>query len=302
MLTPDRYLYERESYTIARELIEASLDNFENKTSLAFASATDLLGLIDLDLSDPRRALLPFQNALDIRRALLGPNDPFVAASLTNLALAHTELGNLEEAYEEHTKAIELRLSRNSDRIGNSYSNMSSLLLRMSKPDEAEDMLKRCPSLQNFTDETFIKTGNPRFSGDMVLLSRIRLQQGRDEEALRFSSKALAFRRKMLGSRLKTCDSLHDVAHMLAMQGNNCAALNFLQELVSIAEVLAEGDGQLARAAYRMSTLYTTQGKHQDAENWRGRAVAVRRKIRPDIGERTWNDASFSCLCLWMLW
>lgn len=48
----------------------------------------------------------------------------------------------------------------------------------MGKPDDAEEMLKKCPSLKDFTDETFLGTGNPRFSGDMVLLSRIRLQQG----------------------------------------------------------------------------------------------------------------------------
>ncbi|KAF9771704.1 hypothetical protein IL306_010649 [Fusarium sp. DS 682] len=76
----------------------------------------------------------------------------------------------------------------------------------MGRPDEAEEMLARCPSLKDFTDETFLNTGNPRFSGDMVLLSRIRLAQGRPTDALRLASKALAFRRKLLGNRLKTCD------------------------------------------------------------------------------------------------
>ncbi|CAP73125.1 uncharacterized protein PODANS_2_5400 [Podospora anserina S mat+] len=76
---------------------------------------------------------------------------------------------------------------------------MSSLLLRMGRPDEAEEMLARCPSLKDFTDETFLSTGNPRFSGDMVLLSRIRLAQGRTSEALRLASKALAFRRGFIG-------------------------------------------------------------------------------------------------------
>lgn len=82
-----------------------------------------------------------------------------------NLGLAYTELGELDKARDCLQQSIDIRLMRNSDRIGNSYSNMASLLLRMGKPDEAEEMLKRCPSLKDFSDETFLKTGNPRFSG-----------------------------------------------------------------------------------------------------------------------------------------
>ena len=131
----------------------------------------------------------------------------------------------LDRAYYMHQKAIDIRLRTQSDRIGNSYSNMSSLLLRMGKPDEAEEMLKSCPSLKDFTDETFLRTGNPRFSGDMVLLSRIRLRQGCLDDATRLASKALTFRQNMLGDRLKTCDSLYDVADLLHQQGNIASAV-----------------------------------------------------------------------------
>ena len=55
---------------------------------------------------------------------------------------------------------------------------------------------------------------------DMVLLARIRLQQGRLDDAIRLSSRALAFRQKLLGSRLKVCDSLYQVANMLEIRGD----------------------------------------------------------------------------------
>jgi tetratricopeptide (TPR) repeat protein len=222
---PPRYLYEREQYEIAKEMIDAALDVFEDKSTLAFASAVDLSGLIDLDMNNPAKALIPFNRALEIRKALMGPTDPLVASSLNNIALSYTEMGELDKAHEIHEQAICIRLDSRSDRIGNSYSNMASLLLRMGKPDKAEEMLKRCPSLKNFTDETFLKTGNPRFSGDMVLLSRIRQQQGRSDDALRLASKALAFRRKLLGNRLKTCDSIYDVASLMYKKGNTASAM-----------------------------------------------------------------------------
>ncbi|RMJ26747.1 NB-ARC domain-containing protein [Aspergillus sp. HF37] len=102
---------------------------------------------------------------------------------------------------------------------------MASLLIRMGKADDAEEMLKRCPSLKDFTDETFLKTGNPRFSGDMILISRIRLRQGRYNDALNYASKALAFRRECLGERLKVCDSLYEVADVLNKGGNTALAM-----------------------------------------------------------------------------
>lgn len=160
-----RYLYERENYEIARSYVETSIKAFSDRTSLAYASAIDLRGLIGLDIGHPEDSLQYFEEAFNLRKALLSEDDPFLAANLVNFGLAFTEIGYLDKARDYLQQSIDIRLKAKSDRIGNSYSNMASLLLRMGKPDEAEDMLKRCPSLANFTDETFLKTGNPRFSG-----------------------------------------------------------------------------------------------------------------------------------------
>ncbi|KAI1479741.1 TPR-like protein [Daldinia eschscholtzii] len=271
-------------------LVDAAVQTFEDKSTLAYASAIDLAGLIDLDLCQPSLALKPFKEALELRKKQLGPDDPFIAFSLNNLALAYTEIGDLEEAYSTHQQAIEIRLRTKSDRIGNSYSNMASLLLRMGRPDEAEEMLGRCPSLKDFTDETFLNTGNPRFSGDMVLLSRIRLRQGRVDDALRLASKALAFRQRLLGNRLKTCDSLYDVACILHLQGHSASAIELLRQLVDISGSLNEGKGQLARALYKLAKPVKT------------RALEIRGNLRPEERDQPFEEEYFSKLTLWMLW
>ncbi|XXH00199.1 Protein ssh4 [Hypoxylon texense] len=296
------YLYERETYDVARSLVDAAVRTFEDKSTLAYASAIDLAGLIDLDLCHPSLALTPFKEALEIRKTRLGPDDPFIAFSLNNIALAHTELGDLEEAYATHQQAIDIRLRSSSDRIGNSYSNMASLLLRMGRPDDAEEMLGRCPSLKDFTDETFLRTGNPRFSGDMVLLSRIRLGQGRVGDALRLASRALAFRQQLLGNRLKTCDSLYDVARILHLQGHAASAIKLLKQLVDISESLNEGEGQLARALYKLSVLYAEKGALPESEACKSRAVEIRGRLRPEDKDAPFKEESFSKLTLWMLW
>lgn len=211
-------------YNVAKDMVQQAISTFDKPTSLEYASAIDLDGLIDMDLAQPSKALETFQVALEVRKSMLGSEDPFVAYSLNNIALAYTEMGELELALAAHKEAIRLRLQVNSDRIGNSYSNLSSLLLRLNRPDEAEQMLSKCPALKDFNDDTFLGTGNPRFSGDMVLLSRIRLAQGRPTDALRLASKALAFRRQLLGNRLKTCDSQYDVASILLEDGHISSA------------------------------------------------------------------------------
>lgn len=212
-------------YAVARGMVDQAISTFSDFTTLEYASAIDLGGLLDLDLAQPARALAPFQQALEIRKARLGPEDPFIAYSLNNVALAYTETGELQKAYEAHEEATRLRLEANSNRIDNSYSNMSCLLLRMGKPDEAEEVMARCRLLKGLTDDAFLATGNPRYSGNMVVLSRIRLKQGRIKDALRLATKALSFRRKLLGNRLKTCDSTYDVACMLLQDGHTGSSM-----------------------------------------------------------------------------
>lgn len=117
-----------------------------------------------LDTNQPKKALECFQTALTIRKALLSPDDAFIASSLSNVSLAHTELNQLDQSMDYQQQAIDIRLKTHSDLIGNSYSNMSSCLLRMGKADEAEEILLRCPSLKDMTDETFLRADNLRFT------------------------------------------------------------------------------------------------------------------------------------------
>ncbi|KAJ5124771.1 uncharacterized protein N7515_008596 [Penicillium bovifimosum] len=297
------YLYERENYSIAQSYIDVALKKFASKDSLAYASATDLRGLINLDICHPAAALEAFEDAYKIRTEILGENHSFLAANQVNIGLALTELGELEKAQDYLQQSINIRLRHNSDRIGNSYSNMASLLLRMGQPDQAEAMLKSCPSLKDFSDETFLKAGNPRFSGDMVLLSRIRFAQGLLDEALRFASKALSFRKECLGECLKVCDSLYQFMkppQVLTFNGQ------LLEECIRISEglPLVEGIGHLARANYKLSQVLGDLGKDKEGMKYLERAVSLRKDLSLDGDYVLVNGAAsdFEDLVPWMLW
>ncbi|KAL2127515.1 hypothetical protein VTI74DRAFT_10614 [Chaetomium olivicolor] len=216
------HLYKREMYLVAREMVDQAISPFEDINTLAYASAIDLGGLVDLDIARAAHALQLFKRALEIRKSQLGPEDPFIAYSLNNISLIYTEMGELELAYETHQEATKLRFS---DRIGK-------ILQQHVQPSPANEPPGRdrgdvgtgaLPERLYGRDVSWHR--NPRFSGDMVLLSRIRLAQGRPAEALRLASKALPFRRQLLGNMLKTCDSQHEVACMLHNDGHVNSAL-----------------------------------------------------------------------------
>ena len=160
-----RYLYERELYEHAEQFLQKGLEILSETDTLMYAAACTLRGLIELDTKRLIAAQSSFLMATNIREKLLEPDDAFIASSLNALALVSTELNELDDAVDYGSRAIDIRLRTDSDRIGNSYSNMASTLLRLGRPEEAEEMLGRCPSLKDFSDSTFLDSGNPRFAG-----------------------------------------------------------------------------------------------------------------------------------------
>ena len=135
----------------------------------------------------------------------------------------------------------------------------------------------------------------------MVLLSRIRQRQGRLNDAIRLSSKALTFRQSMLGNRLKTCDSLYLVADLLQQGGNVASAISLMQECTLVSESLPEGKGYLARAHYKLSLLYAEDGNGSQAQTHREIARNLKQEI---LGEAPGEDTmeAFQGLVVWMLW
>ena len=58
---------------------------------------------------------------------LLDPDDAFIAARFTSLAIVHTELGILDEVFAYHQKTNTFRPRRKGGRAGNPYSSMAGL-------------------------------------------------------------------------------------------------------------------------------------------------------------------------------
>ena len=75
-----------------------------------------------------------------------------------------------------------------------------------------------------------------------------------------------------------------------------------LKQLIAIAETLNEGEGQLARACYKLAVLYDDRGMQAESESCKTRACDLRAKLRPEAIDAPFEEKEFMKLCLWMLW
>jgi hypothetical protein len=75
-----------------------------------------------------------------------------------------------------------------------------------------------------------------------------------------------------------------------------------LDEIVGIAESLPEGEGQLARALYKRAEIQGEKGMVAESTACRDRAVGLLAKLRPELKDAPFEEATFAKLCLWMLW
>lgn len=78
---------------------------------------------------------------------------------------------------------------------------------------------------------------------------------------------------------------------------------DLLHECITISGSLSEGDGQYARANYKLSQLYHEQGKEKESDEFLEKARVVRRKIcKAPALEDNESITTYDKLNLWMLW
>lgn len=71
---------------------------------------------------------------------------------------------------------------------------------------------------------------------------------------------------------------------------------------MSISKTILEGEGQRARAFYKLSVIHAERGMLPSSEACRGEALKLRAKLKPELKDKPFEEAEFARLCLWMLW
>jgi hypothetical protein len=75
-----------------------------------------------------------------------------------------------------------------------------------------------------------------------------------------------------------------------------------LEEIVSSSETYSEGEGQRARALYKLSVIHAERGMTASCEACKEEALNLRARLKPELKDKPFEEAEFAKLCLWMLW
>ncbi len=75
-----------------------------------------------------------------------------------------------------------------------------------------------------------------------------------------------------------------------------------LKELVAISETLPDGEGQLARAYYKLSVIYSQNHRQDESTHCKKQAIDLRAKVCQGEKDVAYEEETYKKLCPWMLW
>ncbi|QDV04779.1 Serine/threonine-protein kinase PknB [Planctomycetes bacterium Poly30] len=206
---------------------------------------------------------------------------PYVALDLGNIGGILVQLGELEEASQHYTAALEMQrrvLPQDHPEIATTLSNMGVMHRVAREYDEAVPLFEEALRIREAT-----------YPGDhpAVLTSRNSLamsyqDQGRTEEALELAKKVLEGREAKLGVHRETAGSLYAVGSLLDALGRSAEADGHLSRSIeTYRAVLPAGHLDIARPIAFMGSALLRRGQNDAARPYLEEALAMRRKKLP---------------------
>ncbi len=222
----------------------------------------------------------PLQEALDIRRKLLGSEHVDTMQSIDIIANLFVELGQLELGEKLHREALELRSARygeDDERTLSSLNNVGVALFGQGKLTEAEEVLdecmSRCRNALGNDHEVTLQSINDN--------SVICLHLRKFAEAESLITEALAVRRKVLGNEHRdTLSSITNMGFTLNRQGKKQEAEVYYLEAVEVSRrSLGSEHPSTLIAINNLATLYLQMGKRAEAEPLLRETLTARRRL-----------------------
>ncbi len=254
------------------------------------------LGLHYFEQGDYKKAQFEWENALEIRESVLGPEHPDTSLSLNNLAFLLNSQGNYERArplYERELAIQEKVLGPEHPETALSLNNLAGLLRAQGNYEESRQLYERALAIR----EKFLGPEHPDTAVSLNNLAFLLQAQGSYEEAQSLYERSLAIREKVLGpEHPDTALSLNNLALLFSSQGNYAEARLLYERSLSIWEkVLGPEHPDIATGIHNLSLLHYSQGNYREARPLLERALAIRKKVlgpeHPDTAQSLNNLA-----------
>jgi tetratricopeptide (TPR) repeat protein len=272
-------------------LIEAY--GFESK------EAARLLNAIGYYLDDRARfsdAEPLYEHALGIREKVLGPEDPDVATSLSNLATLYFHEGRYAQAeplFQRALPILEKALGPGHSNVATGLNNLAELYNQQGKRARAEQLHQRALAIR----EKALGPDHRDVAASLNNLAALYFHQGKHAQAERLFQRALAILEKVLGrEHPDVATGLNNLAALYDAQGRYGEAEPLYQRALAIDErALGPNHPGVATDLNNLAALYRGQRKYAQAEPLHQRALAIREKAlgrdHPDVAHSLNNLA-----------
>lgn len=260
----------------------------------ALAQTLNDLGVLQRGKGHASDAGRMLEEALVIRRQLLGNEHKETAVTLSELSRVWRDLGDLERAEALAKEALRIRrkvYGEDHTETATTENDLGLILRDEGKLSESAALLQRSLAVHRLV-----------FGEDHAATARILSNLGTVAEdagdlagAERLSRESLDIRRKVLAHNHPDLGrALNNWSAVLRKQGKYAEAERALQEALEIdRSTLGEEHPQTASAQANLARVYLAQGRAAEAEPLARHAVDVRRRM---LGAKNWQTASAESL------
>jgi len=269
----------------AREILDKGAESITRELQgqpLVQGKLMNTMGYVyeSLGLYDPAQKLL--ETALDIRTKTLGPDDPDVATTLSDLAAVVWRKGNFTKAETLHKQALairEKRFGRDSEEAATSLHNLGTLYWNQGNYEESRRLCERALAIR----EKVLGPEHADVASTLNSLGAIAYKEGNLKKAGEMWEQTLAIREKALGAdHPLIAQSLNNLAIVYTYTGEPKRAVPLLERVVKIQEkVLGANHPDLASGLMNLGDAISFSGDPPGAKPYYARAVAIMETASP---------------------
>ena len=216
------------------------------------------------------------QQALSIRKQVLGHEHPANAESLNYLAMLSRNYGNYEQAEEFHQQALAIREKMfGSEHLttGESLNNLGVLYRNQGKYQQAEPLLQHALSIR----EQLLGSDHPETLTTSTNLAKLYLEQRKYEQAEQLLKQSLTvFERVLAPGHPSIAQNLNLLARLTYEQGTYEQAEVFWKRAIEIIEnTFGLEHPAIAESLNGLAELFFVQGRYAQAQSLCQRALSV---------------------------
>ncbi|MEM9817189.1 MAG: tetratricopeptide repeat protein [Cyanobacteria bacterium P01_D01_bin.6] len=236
------------------------------------------------------------QEALVMRKRLLGDEHPDVATSLNNLATLYKNQGRYSEAEPLLQEALVMRkrlLGNEHPDVATSLNNLAGLYRNQGRYSEAEPLLQEALAMR----KRLLGNEHSDVAASLNNLAFLYYNQGRYSDAEPLFQEALAMWKRLLGDEHpNVATSLHNLALLYYNQGRYSDAEPLYQDALAMKKrLLGDEHPDVAASLHNLALLYYNQGRYSDAEPLYQDALVTCKRLlgdeHPNVGRCSDNLA-----------